>query len=171
MARRKARASVPAYYADVLRWLPVMEDPGKYFSTPCVNEIVALAEALRILHAEGLEVRFARHARIARSVRAGLEALDLELFTDAGARADTLSVVLLPEGVPDSDFRREVAARGVVVAGGLGPIAGRAFRLGHMGNIGPAEVATTLTAIEGALAALGRPVEPGAALAAAAAHL
>ncbi|MDX9736199.1 MAG: alanine--glyoxylate aminotransferase family protein, partial [Thermoanaerobaculia bacterium] len=104
-------------------------------------------------------------------VRAGLAALDLELFTDAGARADTLSVVLLPEGVADADFRREVAARGVVVAGGLGPIGGKAFRLGHMGNIGPAEVATTLTAIEGALAALGRPVAPGAALAAAAAHL
>ena len=171
MARRRSRASVPAYYADVMRWLPVMEDPGKYFSTPCVNEVVALAEALRILHAEGLDARFARHARIARAFRAGLAALGLELFTDAGARADTLSVVLLPEGVDDAAFRREVAALGLVVAGGLGPIAGKAFRLGHMGNIGPAEVATTLTAIEGALAALGRPVKPGAALAAAAAHL
>ncbi|MHB8800708.1 MAG: pyridoxal-phosphate-dependent aminotransferase family protein [Thermoanaerobaculia bacterium] len=171
MARRKGRASVPAYYADVMRWLPVMEDPGKYFSTPCVNEIVALAEALRILHAEGLEARFARHGRIARGFRAGLEALDLALFTDPRARAATLSVVLLPGGLSDADFRREVAARGVVVAGGLGPIAGKAFRLGHMGNIGPAEVATTLSAIEGALAALGRPAKPGAALAAAAPHL
>lgn len=171
MARRKARASVPAYYADALRWLPVMEDPGKYFSTPCVNEIVALAEALRIAHAEGLDARFARHARIARAVRAGLAALGLELFTDASCRADTLSVVLLPAGVADADFRREVAARGVVVAGGLGPIAGKAFRLGHMGNVGPAEVATTLTAIEGALAALGLSVPPGTALAAAAAQL
>ena len=171
MAVRKSRASVPAYYADVLRWLPVMEDPGKYFSTPCVNEIVALAEALRILHAEGLEARFARHARIAHAFRAGLEALDLAYFTDASCRANTLSVVRLPEGVADADFRREVAARGVVVAGGLGPVAGKAFRLGHMGNIGPAEVAQALTAIEGALAALGRPVPAGAALAAAAPHL
>lgn len=171
MERRKARASVPAYYADILRWLPVMQDPGKYFSTPCVNEIVALAEALRILHAEGLDARFARHARIARAFRAGLEAFGLALFTDASCRADTLSVVLLPEGVVDADFRREAAARGAVLAGGLGPIAGKAFRLGHMGNIGPAEVATTLLAIEGALTALGAPVSPGAALAAAARHL
>lgn len=171
MARRRARASVPAYYADVLRWLPVMQDPGKYFSTPCVNEIVALAEALRIAHAEGLEARFARHARVARAVRAGLEALGLALFTEPAARADTLSVVLLPEGVADAGFRREVAARGVVVAGALGPIAGKAFRLGHMGNVGPAEVATTLAAVEGALVALGRTVTPGAALAAAAPHL
>jgi alanine-glyoxylate transaminase/serine-glyoxylate transaminase/serine-pyruvate transaminase len=64
-----------------------------------------------------------------------------------------------------------VASRGAVLAGGLGPIAGKAFRLGHMGSIGPAEVATTLQAIEGALAALGIPVTPGAALAAAAPHL
>lgn len=171
MAVRKSRASVPAYYADVMRWLPVMEDPGKYFSTPCVNEIVALAEALRILHAEGLEARFVRHARIAHAFRAGLEALDLACFTDASCRASTLSVVRLPEGIADADFRREVAARGVVVAGGLGPVAGKAFRLGHMGNIGAGEVARALTAIEGALAALGRPVSAGAALAAAAAHL
>jgi aspartate aminotransferase-like enzyme len=171
MARRKGRASVPAYYADVMRWLPVMQDPGKYFSTPCVNEIVSLAEALRILQAEGLDARFARHGRIARGFRAGLEALGLVLFTDASCRADTLSVVRLPEGIADAAFRKEVASRGVVVAGGLGPIAGKAFRLGHMGNIGPAEVATTLTAIEGALAALGHPVSPGVALAAAAPHL
>jgi len=171
MARRRERASVPAYYADVMRWLPVMQDPGKYFSTPCVNEIVALAEALRLLHSEGLDARFARHGRIARAFRAGLEALGLVLFTEASCRADTLSVVLLPEGVADAAFRKEIAARGVVLAGGLGPIAGKAFRLGHMGNIGPAEVAATLVAIEGALAALGVPVTPGAALAAAAPHL
>ncbi len=44
LERRRARSTVPAYYADVLRWLPVMQDPGRYYSTPCVNEIVALAE-------------------------------------------------------------------------------------------------------------------------------
>lgn len=171
MARRSARASVPAYYADVLRWLPVMQDPSKYFATPCVNEIVALAEALRLLHAEGLPARFARHARLARAFRAGLGALGLDLVTDASCRADTLSVVRLPEGVADAAFRKEVAARGVVVAGALGPLAGKAFRVGHMGNAGEAEVSATLGAIEGALAALGAGATPGAALAAAAPHL
>ncbi len=170
MAHRKARTSVPAYYADVMRWLPVMLDPGKYYSTPCVNEIVALAEALRMVHAEGLPTRFARHARNARAFRAGLEALGLKLFTDAGCRADTLSVVLLPEGVADAAFRKEVAGRGAVLAGGLGPIAGKAFRLGHMGNISAAEVVAVLGAIEGSLAALGVSITPGAAVAAAAPH-
>jgi aspartate aminotransferase-like enzyme len=171
LARRRSLPSVPAYYSDVLRWLPIMLDPGKYYSTPCVNEIVALAEALRMVHAEGLAARFARHARIARAVRAGLEALGLRLFTDAGCRASTLSVVLLPEGFADAAFRKEMASRGVVVAGGLGPIAGKAFRLGHMGNIAAAEVATTLGAVEGSLVALGIPITPGTALRAAAQHL
>jgi aspartate aminotransferase-like enzyme len=168
MARRRERASVPAYYADVLRWLPIMEDPGRYYSTPCVNEIFALAEALRMVRAEGLSARFARHAAIAGAFRAGLEALGLALFTAPDCRADTLSVALLPPGVEDAPFRKAMAARGVVVAGGLGPIAGKAFRVGHMGNIGPAEVAATLVALEGSLRSLGVAVAPGAAIAAAA---
>jgi alanine-glyoxylate transaminase/serine-glyoxylate transaminase/serine-pyruvate transaminase len=171
MERRRSLSSVPAYYADILRWLPIMQDPGRYYSTPCVNEIVALGVALRIVHEEGLSVRFARHGQIARAFRAGLEALGLALFTAPDCRAATLSVVLLPEGVADVAFRKEMAARGVVVAGGLGPIAGKAFRLGHMGNIGASEVVAALGAIEGSLRALGVSVEPGVAVAAAAGFL
>ncbi len=168
MARRQARESVPAYSADLLRWLPVMEDPGSYFSTPPVNEILAVAEGLRMAVEEGLVARFARHASNARTFRAGLAALGLELFTDADARADTLSVVRYPAGIDDAAFRREMAARGVVVAGALGPIAGSAFRVGHMGAIGTAEIATTLEAVEGSLRALCADIPPGTALAAAA---
>ena len=171
LARRRALPSVPAYYADVLRWLPVMEDPGRYYSTPCVNEMVALAEALRIIHEEGLPVRFARHARIAKAMRAGFAALGLEPVTAPDCRADTLSVVRLPAGVDDAAFRKGVAARGVVIAGCLGPLAGKAFRVGHMGNIGVAEITATLEAIEESLRELGRDVKQGAAVGAAASHL
>jgi len=169
--RRRGWTSVPAYYADVLRWLPIMTDPGRYYSTPCVNEIFALAEALRMVRAEGIGARLARHARLASAFRAGLEAAGLALFTAPDCRADTLSVALLPAGVEDAAFRSAMAARGVSVAGGLGPLAGKVFRVGHMGNIGPAEVAATLTALEESLASLGARVAPGSALAAAARHL
>jgi alanine-glyoxylate transaminase / serine-glyoxylate transaminase / serine-pyruvate transaminase len=171
MERRRTRTAVPAYYADILRWLPIMQDPSRYYSTPCVNEIEALGEALRIVHEEGLQARFARHAKIARAFRAGLEAVGLKLFTAPDCRADTLSVVMLPENVADAAFRKEMAARGVVVAGGLGPIAGKAFRLGHMGNIGAGEVVIALEAIEGSLRSLGISVDCGAAVAAGAAFL
>lgn len=171
VAHRRSRASVPAYYCDLLRWIPVMEDPSKYFATPCVNEIIAFGEALRIVHEEGLPARFARHARNARAFRAGLAALGLPLFTDASALADTLSVVRYPDGVEDLPFRKQMASRGVVIAGCLGPIAGKAFRLGHMGNIGAGEVATVLQAAGESLRALGGKADPGAAVAAAAPFL
>ena len=169
--RRLSFTSVPAYYADIKRWLPVMDDPGRYYSTPCVNEIVALGEALRIVHEEGLPARFARHHRIASAMRAGLQALGFEIFTNAACRADTLSVVLLPKGVADAAFRKETASRGVVLAGALGPIAGKAFRLGHMGNIGVGEALAVLEAIEESLRALGITTTPGTAITAAARHL
>jgi alanine-glyoxylate transaminase / serine-glyoxylate transaminase / serine-pyruvate transaminase len=170
LARRKGKAAVPAYYADVLRWLPIMEDPGKYFATPCVNEVVALAEAFRMIHEEGLPARFARHHRIGRAVRAGIDALGLEFVTAPDCRADTLSVVRYPKGVEDVPFRKEMASRGVVVAGCLGPLAGKAFRMGHMGNIGPGEVTRALQAVEESLRALGVAITPGTAVAEAAKH-
>jgi alanine-glyoxylate transaminase/serine-glyoxylate transaminase/serine-pyruvate transaminase len=171
VARRRQLGQVPAYYADLQRWLPIMADPARYFSTPPVNELFALQEALAMALGEGLERRFARHRTLAAALRAGLATLGLDLFTGTEWLAPTLSVLLFPPGVEDARFRHELAARGVVVAGGLGAIAGRAFRLGHMGNIAAAEVACVLQAMEDALAAAGARVVPGSALAAAAPHL
>lgn len=171
MDKRRALGSVPAYYADWLRWKPIMDNPASYFSTPPVNEIVALLEATRIVVEEGLQARFERHARIARSMRAGFAALGLEIFTEADCRAATLSVLVYPEGVEDAPFRAAVAERGVVIAGALGPLAGKACRVGHMGNIGSEEVVRTLTALGDALVASGRSVDLEAALAAARAEL
>lgn len=162
MDKRRGLASVPAYYADVLRWLPVMHDPTKYFSTPCVNEIRAFAEATRIVLDEGLEERFERHDLFARALRAGLSALGFGFFTDPRFEAPTLSVVRYPDGVDDPAFRAGLAARGVVVAGGLGPTAGQVFRMGHMGNLTSAQVRSAIEAVEGTLLGLGRSVEAGA---------
>jgi aspartate aminotransferase-like enzyme len=148
-----------------------MEDPSRYFSTPPVNEILALHAATEIVLEEGLEARFARHRRIARAVRAGLDALGLATFTDGSYRADTLTVACLPDSLDDGVFRGEMVRRKVVVAAALGPIAGKAIRIGHMGNIGQGEVVRLLHALEGSLAALGRPIEAGTAVAAAAPHL
>lgn len=165
--RRRGFANVPAYYADVLRWLPVMQDPSRYFSTPCVNEVFALATALEIALTEGLDTRFERHRALAAALRAGFAACGIVPFTDPSRWADTLSVCLYPEGVDDIAFRTALARRGVVVAGALGAIAGRAFRVGHMGNIGSGEIAKTLDAVEASLRELGIAGTPGAALAAA----
>ena len=119
MEKRRGLAAVPAYYSDILRWLPIMHDPAKYFSTPCVNEIRAFAEATRIILEEGIEERFERHALYAEAIRAGLAALGFAFFTDPNFEASTLSVVRYPDGVDDKAFRAGLYANGVVVAGGL----------------------------------------------------
>jgi aspartate aminotransferase-like enzyme len=157
LAKRRSLGSVPAYFADLERWRRVMEDPRQYFSTAPVNEILALEVALGLVLDEGLSPRFERHRRIAAAMRAGLEAHGLALFTAPDCRAETLSVVLYPTGVDDAAFRSAVAANGVVIAGGLGPLAGRGFRIGHMGNIGLREVLRTLEALGRGLAACGLP--------------
>jgi alanine-glyoxylate transaminase/serine-glyoxylate transaminase/serine-pyruvate transaminase len=161
MEKRCGLGSVPAYYSDLLRWLPIMHDPSKYFSTPCVNEIRAFAEATRIILEEGIEERFERHDLYADAIRAGLDVLGFSFFTDPRFAASTLSVVGYPDGLEDKAFRAGLAANGVVVAGGLGPTAGRVFRMGHMGNLTSAQVRFAIEAVEKTLAGLGRAVKPG----------
>jgi aspartate aminotransferase-like enzyme len=155
MAKRRSMTSIPAYYSDLLRWLPIMKDPAKYFSTPCVNEIRAFAEACRIMMEEGMEERFHRHAKIAEAFRSALLALGFRTFTRDDCLAETLSVMLYPPGVEDSAFRSTLAGKGVIVAGGLGEVAGRVFRMGHMGNLSFSQVEFSVAALEDTLDALG----------------
>ncbi len=167
MEKRRRMESVPAYYSDLLRWLPIMHDPTKYFSTPCVNEIRAFLEGTRAVLEEGLEERFERHKLFAEALRAGLSALGFTVFTDPRFLASTLSVVRYPEGVDDKAFRTKLSENGVVVAGGLAQTAGQVFRMGHMGNLTSAQVRFALEAVEKTLRSLGRDVGLGSAVAAA----
>jgi len=167
MAKRRSLPSVPAYYSDILRWLPVMADPAKYFSTPCVNEIRAFREGTRIMLEEGMEARFERHRTIGLAMRAGLRALGFPLFTEPAYLADTESVVRYPDGLDDKAFRAAYARNGVVVAGGLAATAGRVFRVGHMGNLAFDDVVFAFEAMEKALAEIGFKFPAGAGVRAA----
>jgi len=162
LEKRKKMERIPAYYADLLRWLPIMKDPSRYFSTPCVNEIRAFYESTLIVLEEGLEQRFGRHNRTARALRAGLEALGFTFFTRQEFLADTLSVVNYPPGLEDKGFRDLYYENGVVVAGGLAETAGRVFRMGHMGNLSSSQVYFALDALELTLKTIGRTIEEGA---------
>ncbi len=159
--KRKKLPRVKAYYADVLRWLPVMENPKKYFSTPAINEIRAFYEATRLVLEEGLENRFERHERYASAIRSGLISLGFSIYTDETCLAPTLSVVKYPEGIDDQAFRQKLDEQGVVVAGGLGPTAGQIFRLGHMGNLTREDIIFAFDAIERTLLTLGGEVSLG----------
>jgi len=166
MDKRRGMTSVLAYYSDLLRWLPIMHEPAKYFSTPCVNEIRAFCEGTRMIMEEGVEARFKRHDLYARAIREGLAALGFGFFTDPRFTASTLSVVLYPAGVDDKAFRTTLCDNGVVVAGGLAQTLGKVFRMGHMGNLSAGDVRFAIEAVEKTLAALGHGFRAGAGLAA-----
>jgi len=161
LKRREELGDIPEYYADFHKWLPIMHDPNNYFGTPAVNLIWALNQALKIIKAEGLQNRFERHRLWGGAVQQALEEMGFHILAEKGSRASTLSNVIYMEGVEDAEFRSVLKQEGVVVAGGLGSYAGKAFRLGHMGNIDLNELVTVVTAIEKALHRLGQPVEFG----------
>lgn len=163
----KRKAPVNFWYGNIKNWLPSMRDPSIYFATPPVNMICALAEALEIILDEGLENRFRRHHVLAEAFRAAMKALKLKLVADEGCAADTVTAVYYPEGVNDTAFRNEMKKREIIVASMLGPLKGKGFRVGHMGNVSQNDVLSTIAAIETSLKSLGYNLELGTGLAAA----
>jgi alanine-glyoxylate transaminase/serine-glyoxylate transaminase/serine-pyruvate transaminase len=170
-ARDNRRSPFPGYFTDFNNWLPVMESyeggaPG-YFGTPAVTLLATLHTALEELAAEPMPARVARHASIAGAFKAGVAALGLANVAAPEANANTLTVVRNPAGVGD-ELVDAVRAEGVTIARAIHPdLRGASFRVGHMGICGPAEVLTTLGAIERALHRLGESVDFGAGLGAA----
>jgi len=128
----------------------------------------ALREGCRMVLEEGLEERFRRHAKMASALRAGLRAIGLRLLCDDAVASDTLTVAYYPTGVRDAEFRRSMQEGfGVVVAGELGPLREKAFRVGHMGNVNRSDILATLGAVEGSLSREGYKFHLGAGTSAA----
>jgi len=161
------KTPVGLWYGDLKNWLPIMRDPSKYFATPPVNMIYALSESLKVILAEGLEQRFRRHHIMAEAFRSAIEALNIKLVADRKCRADTITAAYYPENIEDASFRGGMRKRGVMVASTIGPIKGKGFRVGHMGNVDENDVLSTIGAIEATLVHLGYKFSLGAGLAAA----
>jgi len=162
-ARAKRRTKVQSYYMDFENWIPVMRDPSKYFATPPVNMIYGLHESLNMVAAEGLEKRFARHVALSKAVQSAFTKLGLEIVAEENRRAYTMTAAYYPAKVDDESFRSRMAARhGVVVAGGLGQLRGKSFRVGHMGNVSPNDILATVGAVETTLLDLGYSFQAGA---------
>ena len=164
LQRRKDLGTIPEYYVDFEKWIPIMENPSKYFATPAVNLVWAMLEATKIVKEEGLKARADRHAKNAAAMHKALESIGLRILANAGCRASTLSCVIYPGGVDDAKFRAAMLDEGVVVAGALGAYAGKAFRIGHMGNATENDMIVALSAVERSLKACGANVELGKAV-------
>jgi aspartate aminotransferase-like enzyme len=151
--RRESLGDVHAYYADLRRWDASVDDPRKYFSTHAVSLVRALEVSLDGIFMEGLAERFERHRRVASMIRDGMGELGFTSLTNPAYLAPTLSVLALPDGADDARLRTGMAERGVLIAGCLGPWAGRGVRIGHMGTVTESEAARTIDAAAAALGA------------------
>ena len=124
------------------------ETPG----TPPVAIVLQVAEALRMIHEEGLDAVYERHAALARRVREGARELGLSLqCPDLPGFSNTMTAIAVPAGIEPRALRERIKARGILTAGGLGPFESLGFRIGHMGDIRMTDVERTLEALRQSL--------------------
>jgi alanine-glyoxylate transaminase/serine-glyoxylate transaminase/serine-pyruvate transaminase len=156
------RAGFPRSYWD---WQPVIEAnrAGVWPYTPPTNLFYGLREAIAMLEEEGLENVFARHRRHAEATRRAVRGWGLEvLCEDPREYSASLTAVLMPDGHDADELRRIVLDRYDLSLGtGLGRLAGKIFRIGHLGDFNDLMLAGTLAGVEMGLSRLGVPIERG----------
>jgi len=140
-----------------------------YHHTAPISMVYALRESLRLVLEEGLEPRFARHRRHSAALMAGLAALGCAPQAQEGRRLPSLNCLKVPAGIDEGAVRKNLLAEhSIEIGGGLGPLAGKVWRIGLMGESARQEnVLAVLAAIEQALAKQGKGPKPGASVSAA----
>ena len=140
-----------------------------YHHTAPVTMIYALHEALALIAEEGLENRLNRHQKNAAALRAGLEAIGIVLHAEAGHRLNSLTSIRVPAGVDDLRVRQKLLNEySIEIGGGLGPLKGKIWRIGLMGESSTEEnVLFLLYALEKILQTEGYRLETGAGVTAA----
>jgi aspartate aminotransferase-like enzyme len=128
---------------------PRPETPG----TAPVHIFMQLDAALSLIHEEGLANVYARHATMSRIAQERAAGLGLALLCPRlESHSPTLTALRAPEGMPPGVIRDAMRERGILLAGGLGAYSATAFRVGHMGDIRPADVERTFDALGEVLA-------------------
>jgi alanine-glyoxylate transaminase/serine-glyoxylate transaminase/serine-pyruvate transaminase len=170
MAAIKARATKPrSWYLDLGLLGAYFGSQRLYHHTAPVSMIYALAESLAIVLEEGLEHRYLRHERNHHALLAGLAALGIQAAAQEGHRLWMLNSVQVPEGIDEAALRRRLLLdHGIEIGAGLGPLAGKVWRIGLMGESSrPANVRRVLLALESELRREGKSPPAGEAIEAA----
>ena len=136
---------------------------GYFPYTPATNLLYGLREAIAMLLEEGLETVFARHARHGEATRRAVRAWGLEvLCANPAEYSSSLTAVLVPSGHDADALRRAIlAAFDMSLGTGLGRLAGRVFRIGHLGDFNDLMLAGTLSGVEMGLKLAGVPHQRG----------
>jgi alanine-glyoxylate transaminase / serine-glyoxylate transaminase / serine-pyruvate transaminase len=153
-AALERRVKCRSFYLDTV----LLEDywiRRKYHHTMCASLIYALREALMVVEEEGLTTRWERHERHHKMFAAGLSELGLSLLPPPAERLWTLNAVRVPDGVEEANVRKQLLQKyNIEIGAGLGPLAGRIWRVGLMGTSStPALVTLCLAALRDTLPA------------------
>ena len=164
---KMAKNNSPRFYFDLLRYRKGVHN-GQAPYTPAVSLIFGLQESLRLIRSEGLENVWQRHRLMQQMIRHGLAAAGVPLFVVEEWASVTVTAALAPAGLQLEAWRKELAKEtGIVLASGQDTLAGRVFRVGHMGYAIPAEMLAILGTIEVFLAKAGYAKRLGAGVSAA----
>jgi alanine-glyoxylate transaminase/serine-glyoxylate transaminase/serine-pyruvate transaminase len=144
-------------------WLRRRKGPSysRFCGTAPQNLLFGMEAAFELLAREGVEQVYARHRTLAGAVRAAVQSwsqagnLDF-LCTVPDARSDSVTAIVVKPGI-DPELIRKTAREKfqVMVAGGLGPFAGRVFRIGHLGDLNPAMILGCIAGVEASMQSLG----------------
>jgi pyridoxamine---pyruvate transaminase len=169
-AMESKKSPLRGSFLSILDWKDSWIDKRVFPYTPSVNTIYGLESVLAQALEEGVERMAARHQKIARACRRGVEAMGLRLWAAREEIAGpVVTAVALPEGIDDHLLRGHLRSRyGVMISGGYGALAGKLFRLGHMGVAAhPTYLTAQLAMLERTLADLEVPVALGTGVGAA----
>ncbi len=172
---RSRKTPVQSWFLDLSLVMNYWDGEGgrSYHHTAPVNAMYGLNEALAMHMEEGTDNVHARHRLMHTALVAGLEAMGLSMLVDASCRLPQLNVVTVPEGVDEGAVRAHLLAHyGLEIGAGLGPLAGKVWRIGLMGEAARASnITVCLSALGEALNLQQHSADTGAALSAAQAVL
>ena len=167
LARTKDATCTKAYFdfADHLKTNPT----GYFPYTPALPLLYGLRESLAVLFEEGLDNVFARHHTLAEGTRAAVKAWGLSLCAkEPKWQSDTVSAIMVPEGFNGADvIDRAYRRYNLALGAGLSQMAGKLFRIGHLGDLNELMLLGAISGAEMSMRDVGIEVEPGSGVAAA----
>lgn len=163
------QSKVQSWYLDVNLLSSYWGEERVYHHTAPISMNYALHEALRLILAEGLENRWARHERNCAALRAGLDVMGMQIASQPGHQLWQLNAVTVPEGIDEAAVRKALLnEHNLEVGAGLGPLKGKIWRVGLMGETSsPENVCVFLSALGAIFNEMGRETNVAAVLAAA----
>lgn len=159
--QRVESSRLPKYYFSLAAARRALESNDTPW-TPAVSLVIGVDGALEMIRAEGIEQVWARHDRVARAVRAAMQALGLKLLASSSP-SNALTAVWIPDGIDARRFNKTLKDTfQITIAGGQGPLQGKIFRVAHLGYYDELDMIALISALEMTLHACGYRFEVGA---------